>query len=410
MPHKQTEPIFHQCADIAIASTPAPSSSIGRTFVFVTDGSGSGGAGANPSGRSRSELLFEVQPSGLVMPVDTKIGYSMEFTEGAVTGVNSSIYALARPLPYNPVQTDTLNNLLFSYDIPTLTQNSVNITLAPGVTDPMPTQWDTVVAASGLPGGLAIVGRTMFDNGTWSYQVRLLDASSATVGPILALSTAQDTFVNFMWATKVVVSGAAASHSPRSVRGGAVDASAGATGTLYILGGDENSLFALNAAIFTAVIDPSASAPSIMASVKQDVSKYTISALTWSDSTQQLVSVSPGLYGESQYTLVAVDPTTGSVAPVSADSAPIVPANTFGWSYKGPVYGDGIDNNGQLLHLFTRPGADDGSGGSNVLARIDVATGTITDPASVPTLITGVNNEMGLMSPILLADLAPQSA
>jgi hypothetical protein len=89
-----------------------------------------------------------------------------------------------------------------------------------------------------------------------------------------------------------------------------------------------------------------------MTSVSVDNSAYTLSCLTLDPSTGTIYSVSPGLFGETAWTLVTVDPVSGAVAAVGR----ISPPGTLQSWYGGGVYGAGVTQQKTMFHLFKRVG------------------------------------------------------
>lgn len=218
--------------------------------------------------------------------------------------------------------------------------------------------------------GLAPVAGT--SNGKWAYQARLIDAGTGAASAALAVSAPQDTFVNFMFATV------------------AAPPQGSSTPTFYFLGGDENSLFTLNAAVFTVPLDAAAKAPATMASAKQANAAFTLGSLALDVDTGAVLALSPGLFGNTTWTLVTVDPASGAVAPVGGPLAPRdgLFANWYGGAVAGGVRG------GVVYHLL-RHAAD----GSLAVAAVDVTTGAL---AGAPTLINGANGAFAPISPVLV--------
>jgi hypothetical protein len=214
--------------------------------------------------------------------------------------------------------------------------------------------------------------------GFFTYQARLLDAATGAASPVLARSAPENTFVNVMQATAARATGAS-------------------TAELFLLAGDENSLYALNAAVFTLRLDAGGGgAPAAMTRAILDNSAYTLGNLHLGRGGA-LLGVSPGLYAvgnasAADWALVRVDAASGAVARVG----PIAAANgLFSPWYGGAVYGDEPAGGATLLHIFQHA-----LDGSFVLATIDAATGAL---AAAPTLLNGVDNELLFDTPVFVA-------
>ena len=195
---------------------------------------------------------------------------------------------------------------------------------------------------------------------TTIYPAALLPLSPRV--QVLAVSPPQDTYVNFFGVTAA-----------------AADA-ASTKGTFYFLSGDENSLTTLGAQVGEVVFDTAAPTPSTMTLVSQDTKAFTLSNLHMSPADGSLYGVSPGLYGQTGWSLVKETFATGAVAPVGST---VAGSALFASWYGGGLSGYVFTSDGGLAHVF-RHALD----GSLSLCTIDVTTGLMR---TAPTLLTGVN-------------------
>jgi len=253
------------------------------------------------------------------------------------------------------------------------------ITLPAGDAEP-PQAWVALsaVAAGWAAPALVLVGiAPSQEAGFFTYQARLLDAATGAASAVLARSAPENTFVNVFQVT-------------------AARASSATSADLYLLAGDENSLYALNAAVFSLRLDTGGGAPAAMARAVLDNSAWTLGNLHLGRGGA-LLGVSPGLYAvgnasAADWALVRVDAASGAVARVG----PIAAANfLFAPWYGGAVYGDEPAGGATLLHIFQHA-----LDGSFVLATIDAATGALS---AAPTLLNGVDNELLFDTPVFVA-------
>jgi len=146
-------------------------------------------------------------------------------------------------------------------------------------------------------------------------------------------------------------------------------------GQVYILAGDENSLYSLDAVLYTITSTGTSW-------VQVDNSKYTLSNLHVDQKTGIIYSISHGLYGKNDWSIVVIDPKTGAVTLKST----INYGNMWSTGYGGAVYNGIMD--GYLLHTFTWIHT-----GATVLAVIEIETGVVV---YVTDIDLGVNSEKKL--------------
>lgn len=358
-PNKPTEVSFWQCADVTIAKTGTPSTT-GSVFGFL--------ASQNPvSRRSIGIYAAGIADSGLPLLLSSAPS-DLQLVDGVPAALGGKYYALGRNASTASAGAPAL--LLVTVDPEANTLTYAPITLPAGDASP-PGQWTTLSAVAAR-GQLAVVGIAPAAGsiGKFVYQARTVDPASGAASAVIALSVEQDTFVNVLTATDA-----------------AVDPSSGAA-VFYMLNGDENSLYALNAQVFTITLpkDGAGSKPTVMVNVTQDNSEWTLTNLHLEESTGRLLAVSPGLYSNTTWHLVEVSPSTGKVTPVG----PVTGADEgiFASWYGGAMTGTHPD--GTVKHLFQHA-----LDGSFALATLDSSSGALLQ---APTLLSGVNGEVGVTS------------
>lgn len=379
-PNKPTEPVFHQCADVAIVrrGTPPPT---GAVVALETPG-----APASATALSTRAVLVDAGRGALAPAFALPPASGLTLIDGMSTALGSTWYGVAT---WGPVGGGGAGGnatappaCLVAFPLGAASPTVVNITLAEGGAGGLaPTQWAGLAAAPGWPaasptgGSLVLLALTQTpDNpNTWVFTARALDPATGLAGRVLSQSAPQDTFVNVLSVADAIVPG-----------GGAGNAA-----VLHFLTGDENSLFTLGAQVGTAALAHFTVPPSTMTLVSQDVSAWTLSSLHADAASGALLGLSPGLYGNTTWMLVRVDAATGAAAPVGDGVAPAAPGLFASW-YGGHVAGRALTPEGGLLHVL-RHAVD----GSLALAEVDVSTGALR---GAPTLLTGVNGAVGLTS------------
>ncbi|XP_033641584.1 uncharacterized protein LOC117301664 [Asterias rubens] len=133
----------------------------------------------------------------------------------------------------------------------------------------------------------------------------------------------------------------------------------------YMLIGNENSLQKLNARIYSFDV----AKRNLTKITEVDVSQYTIADIQVYEKTGELLSVSPGLFGDSYpaYTLVTLNPMDGSIK----KKYEVAPAGIFRQYYGGNVIN--IDQtNGVLYHVLQTESF------KNIIATINLNTGAVS--------------------------------
>ena len=374
LPNKPTEVDFWNCADVNISKTGTPLLK-GSVYGYL--------AASNPLSRASVGLeAVGLADSGLPVTLGAAPP-GVQLLDGIAAALGGRHYGLARnestAAEGAPAWLLTVLDPSGSGALSTLP-----LTLPAGDAD-APAQF-TALSAAPAWGALVALGLASAGPsapGKWVYQARLVDPATGAAGPALAFSAPQDTFVNVFAATDALVKGAGAT-----------------AGAVYFLAGDENSLVALGAQVFTAALDTAAgAAPSAMTSVAADNSAWTLSNLHLDAASGRLMSVSPGLYGNTTWTLVEVYPATGAVQPVGG---PVTGAPEALYAFWNGGQVGGAHPAGQVIHVFKHA-----LDGTLALATLDAATGA---QLSAPTLIDGVNSEVGFVALAYVAGAAAGAA
>ena len=367
-PHKPTEVVFHACADIRTVAGGAVPPPAGNLLALASPGE-------PVSSSSLSVAVAQLEPSGDVRII-TMPPPGVQLLAGASAALHGELFTLARNESAEAADGGpSPANLLVCVHVNDGTLAVLPVTLPPNDPAP-PLQW-VALAASPAAGVLVLLGLvTGSQAGSFAYQARTLDSATGAASPVLSASADQNTFVNVFQATNARPSGASGSE-------------------LFLLAGDENSLYALNAAVFTVPLP--AAGGGVMTSAVLDNSAWTLGSLHLSTGGR-LLAVSPGLYAvgnasAAHWALVEVTPTTGAVTHVGDIAGGA--AGIYAPSYAGAVYGDEPAGGASLMHVFQH--AVDGS---FAIATIDADTGAL---ARAPTLMNGVNNELLFDTPVFVA-------
>lgn len=331
VPNKPTEPIFHQCADVAIV---APSVKVGGRLFAV-----------------KSSDLFELPPYSSLVEVDTTTGQSKHVAEMYNFYVSQGLVAadIAKQQVYfigdsfTALANDSAANTLYTFDLASGKLGAPTVISRPGGG-----QWNALLATGDATNSLVVVqqipGSAAY---TFSYQVRYLSANGAVSAP-LGTTTATDTFVNFLWA--------------------AYDSS---LGLVYILGGDENSLIDQDATLYTINLAQKTVTSSVLNGVQ-----FTLVSLHVVPGTKTLFALSPGQTPDSpsaqtNWTLISVNPVTGTASAI----AEAFPSGVYAPYYGGSVYGQ--NENNLFLHVFRQA-----SGASDL---------TVVNQQGTAAVLTGLN-------------------
>ena len=372
-PNKPTEPTFHQCADVTFVRRGSPPPT-GAVLALAAPG-------IPANARATRAVLVDAGAGALTtaFPLNGLELSGISLLDGLCTALGSTYFSLG--LRSSVTGSSTASPppaVLVSYELGAESPVVVNISLPANDASP-PAIWTALAAAPGWPtvspsGSLVLLGlaRTPGNPNTWVYSARRLDPLTGMASAVLASSAPQDTFVNFFAATDAVVVGGGAS---------------GDVAMLRFLAGDENSLYALGAQVGSARLDASAGAqPATMTLVAADATAWTLSSLHADPRTGALLALSPGLFGNTSWMLVSIDPATGAVTRVGTES--VARPGVFASWYGGNVYGRALTPEGGLLHVMRHV-----SDGSLALVEVNVLTGALR---GAPTLLTGVNGEISL--------------
>jgi len=215
-------------------------------------------------------------------------------------------------------------NTLYSYSLDTEIFTPIGALTRSGV------QWASILPGTG---NLFGVQQTMV-GGHYAFTVSMigLDGTVKDIGT----SATDDTYVNFFWADIDPVNS-----------------------IIYVLSGDENSLFSLDATLYSFNLNTGA-----VSSVLVDNTAFTLSNLHVDPSTGTIYSITPGLFSSLNWTIVTVNPKTGAVTPKSQ----IANSNMFPRYYGGGVY-NGLTSS-QVFHTFQWANT-----GATALTVLDIPTG-----------------------------------
>ena len=311
---------------------------------------------------------------GLVQEAAPGLPEDVQVVDAVPAVVGGLLYALGRNA--STAADGAPATMLVSVDAAAGAIRAVPLTITAGDPAP-PNQWTALVAMpakwpAGSLAGVAIAG----SGSAFLYQIRMIDPATGAAGPAIMVSTPQNTFVNFQFATTARLSGEGVTQA-----------------TFHFLAGDENSLTALNAVVFTATLQASGSG-STLNSVPLDGKVYTLGSLALDEMSGILYALSPGLYGATNWTLVTLDPASGAVAAVGT-LGPSSEASPWRWGYSGGVAGGIPFGTDFLLHILQHE-----LDGSYAILKVGLADGAIVTASS---LLLGVNNELALMTSAYMA-------
>jgi len=333
-PNKPTEPIFHNCADVSFQMSTYDFPK--RLFGFVS---------RDPSEEYMSGLV-EILPDGRLIDTGFFIHSfkrqnlpNLFLTNGVIThfAPNNSLFFIGDTLAVFVNAQNAANNL-YSYDLDTETFNFVGTLKRSGV------QWAALLSGTNMLYGVqqSLVG------GNYVYTVSAITLTGIVTD--IATSHQDDTFVNFFWADIDV-----------------------ANSLIYVLGGDENSLYTLDATLYTFNL-----IFGTVHSVQVNNAAYTLSNFHVDPQTGNIYAVSPGLFNSVAWTIVQINPQTGAVtAKTSIANSSLWPLYYGGGVYKGLV-------GNQLFHTFKWR-----TTGATALTVLDIPSGGILYMTDIDL---GINN------------------
>lgn len=295
VPNKPTENIFYQCSDIAISQVSWTPSYYGLTNLLSSNG----------DAMTASLNGYSIERNTLLQVPLSQIQFNIRrdsnplIADQIVTASPNSLYYLASTsgvigAPFDAIL--QLNFLDFETSVIYLT-GSVPINIVALHFD---NQDNSIYAIA-----LNVVD---FDAGIYQYALYQVNLENGNIGSPVILLPNDNTYVNFQWST--------------------LDTSGG---LIYLLTGNENDPYGLSTKLFTIPLDGSN-----YTVTKPDNSVYTIAAIHYDLITGDLFSVSPGLWGKKDWTLVKVNPQDGTVTPVHAYNATM---NSFISAYSGEIFG-----------------------------------------------------------------------
>eukprot|EP01116_Phalansterium_solitarium_P020650 TRINITY_DN6149_c0_g1_i2.p1 TRINITY_DN6149_c0_g1~~TRINITY_DN6149_c0_g1_i2.p1 ORF type:complete len:513 (+),score=136.27 TRINITY_DN6149_c0_g1_i2:49-1539(+) len=351
--NKPTEPIFHQCTDVAVKQSQPLYN--GRLFAIQqSDPFGDDRSGSAPA------RLVEVFPAGTTYPSAYLDNFALSEGLVAANAALQRLYFVGES--YSDLSYDLPASTLYTFDV------QASIFVAQGVLKrPANVQWTALLrdpSAAANDASLLIIGQQAWDNQTFSYAIWRVSAAGLLSGPLVS-SPANDSMVNFMWATM---------DDQQNV---------------YVLSADENAHGVQDALLYTLNVKTGVSSAVFLAGTV-----WTVTAVHWLPGSNQtsLLAVSPGpppklsQYESVPWSLVSIDPASGVISPTNTS------VGSFAPYYGGNVYG-GLTESLSLLHVFTQGE----TGGSDLYATN--ATGS---SAWVTSLQRGVNNIMSLTNFVYL--------
>uniref|UniRef100_A0A6B2L247 Uncharacterized protein n=1 Tax=Arcella intermedia TaxID=1963864 RepID=A0A6B2L247_9EUKA len=348
-PNKPTEPIFHNCGDVKFV---LPKALDRKLYGLVA-----------PSKTSNNAVLSEILSTGGVVPTPISVSLlkrdmrifpkDKPATEVIFQDLNvylgNGLVAVDSKSQVVYFVGDLIQNFgiespktLYKYDIQQATFGVVTDLKTSGL------QWNALINA-----GNNLVGIQQKQVGPYLFEYTVSNVSYSGEVVDIASTAQNDTFVNFFWAD----------FDPLS-------------GNTYILAGDENSLYQLNVVLY--VVDKTGKSSVVWV----DNTKYTLSNIFVDRTTGIIYSVSPGLFGMNNWSIVTIDPKTGGVSFVSK----IAGGERFKSEYKGGVY-NGLQN-GKLTYSFTWYKT-----GASLLTLIDIQTGQVQFQTDINL---GINSQQNL--------------
>jgi len=173
---------------------------------------------------------------------------------------------------------------------------------------------------------------------------------------------AESTFVNYFWTTF---------DTARNIS--------------YILSGDENSIEDLNVVLHTTDLTKKT-----VHTVELDRTAFTLATIHVDSDSGILYGISPGLFGQSNWAIVKINPQTGNVTLSTQIKTP----DQFDFFFGGGVYNGITSDNGVLItHVFRRT-IDQ----TSTLVVVNANTGDIVFHTSINS---EVNNQASFLSIVM---------
>jgi len=147
---------------------------------------------------------------------------------------------------------------------------------------------------------------------------------------------------------------------------------------IYLLSGNENDPYGLSTLLFSIDL-----LTEKFTSVQPNNNKFTIAGITWDPVKSRLLSISPGLFGNTSWSLVEVNQNNGNVDALF----PIAPSGQYISYYGGYVWG--FDSVNRILRCVFYQQIDLENG---IIAQINVDTGSVTfsSESSILSLIHNI--------------------
>jgi len=301
----------------------------------------------SPSKQNPESTLVEIPYSGITTPLKLTINVlkrgsqqqeAQYLAEGIIAANNPTMSVYFIGDSWENFEKGMIPSTLFRFDLVSSQMSLVKKMNSSGG------QWNSLI-----PDINRLLGvQQVMTQDNYAYVVSTISFEGEVT--VLGQTVPENTFVNFFWADFDRVSG-----------------------TVYILAGDEDSLYTLDAVLH------SITSSGVATQVPLNNTKFTLSNLHVDQTTGIIYSISLGLYGKNDWSVVVVDPKTGDITlkvkiDISSDwiSAP------GGGVYNGLSFG-------KIIHTFQSIHT-----GSTVLASIDIASGAVIYHTDINL---GVDNE-----------------
>eukprot|EP01116_Phalansterium_solitarium_P002429 TRINITY_DN1244_c1_g1_i1.p1 TRINITY_DN1244_c1_g1~~TRINITY_DN1244_c1_g1_i1.p1 ORF type:complete len:496 (+),score=191.61 TRINITY_DN1244_c1_g1_i1:69-1556(+) len=347
VPNKPTEPIFHQCADVAITS-PYVQLAGGLYAIQSPD------LFSNPP----VSTLVRLGNDGRATALQSLPNFYVSQGLVAADVKSQRLYFIGDT--FGPLAADVAANTLYTYDVAANTFASV------AIQRPFGGQWNALITTGTASNPLIVVAQVPGTAAyTFAYQVRYMMPDGSVSDPIGTIP-ATDTFVNFLWATFDPI-----------------------LQLVYVLGGDENSITSQDATLYIVNLATKAVTVTLLPG-----GNFTLVSLHVVPGTKTLFAFSPGEtpaspLAQTNWSLVSVDPATGIATPIGQ----VAPWGQYAPYYGGSVYG-GMTETKLFLHVFRQ------ASGASDLVAVAPATGST---AFITGLNRGINAAVQLDNFVYLA-------
>jgi len=322
VPHKPTENIFYQCTDVSVSASTAFTPDIYGVMYDDAQGGPSQLVGINGQTGAISilaSLEFDIKRAESNGPYITDQVCARNL-------INNTVFYTAST---NTI--GSLPNILVSVNTETLEVNYLDLNIDQALVAIVYDQQTETIW------GLQLVPWPQRPQDFFQYTLVNLDLKTGNVVQKLQLPK-DDTYVNYQWCSF--------DHTNR---------------ILYLLSGNENDPFGLSTLLFAINVDALT-----YTTVQPDNSHWTIAGIHYDPILNQLYAVSPGLFSNTSYTMVSVNPLSGAVTPEFTVAKPEVFISYYG----GDIFG--FDEVSRTVQYALFVNENDG-----VIANVNVDHGTV---------------------------------